>query len=181
MENKKPTHYQSGLHYETCSEQLSPFGGLLAMIKFFDLIDFKQIFEATYHAPARQPKLGNYSMVAGLLMLLFIRFNRIWHFTCIRLDGMLCGFFRLTKLPVASTFWRYLDSLRINQAQSLQKLTGILRERVWQQLDLNYHRICIDIDTAVETLGKAAGTLTFDISGIFVNCQDLTLFLYIQG
>jgi hypothetical protein len=72
---------------------LSPFGGLLAMIKFFDLIDFKQIFKATYQAPARQPKLGHYSMVAGLLMLLFIGFNRIWHFTYIRLDT-LCGFFR---------------------------------------------------------------------------------------
>lgn len=138
--------------HETCSEQLSPFGGLLAMIKFFDLIDFKQIFNATYHAPARQPKLGHYSMVAGLLMLLFIGFNRIWHFTYLRLDAMLCGFFRLTKLPVASTFWRYLDSMGINQAQSLQKLMSILRERVWKQLGLNYYRICIDIDTTVETI-----------------------------
>lgn len=138
--------------HETCSEQLSPFGGLLAMIKFFDLIDFKQIFNATYHMPARQPKLGHYSMVAGLLMLLFIGFNRIWHFSYIRLDAMLCGFFRVTKLPVASTFWRYLDSLGINQAQSLLKLMSVLRERVWKQLGLNYVRICIDIDTTVETI-----------------------------
>jgi hypothetical protein len=137
---------------ETCTEQLSPFGGLLAMIKFFDLIDFKQIFHAAYRAPARQPKLGHYSMVAGLLMLLFIGFNRIWHFSYIRLDAMLCGFFRLTKLPVASTFWRYLDSLGINQAQSFQRLMGVLRERVWQQLGINYYRICIDIDTTVETI-----------------------------
>jgi len=138
--------------HETCSEQLSPFGGLLAMIKFFDLIDFEQIFYSTYRAPARQPKLGHYSMVAGILMLLFIGFNRIWHFTYIQLDAILCGFFRLTKLPVASTFWRYLDSLGINQAQSLQKLMSVLRERVWQQLGINYYRICIDIDTTVETL-----------------------------
>ena len=26
--------------FETCSEQLSPFGGLLALIKFFDLVGF---------------------------------------------------------------------------------------------------------------------------------------------
>jgi hypothetical protein len=138
--------------HETCSEQLSPFGGLLAMIKFFDLIDFKQIFNATYHMPARQPKLGHYSMVTGLLMLLFIGFNRIWHFSYIRLDAVLCGFFRVTKLPVASTFWRYLDCLGINQAQSLLKLMSVLRERVWKQLGLNYVRICIDIDTTVETI-----------------------------
>jgi len=29
--------------YETCDEQLSPFGGLLAVIKFFDLVKLKEI------------------------------------------------------------------------------------------------------------------------------------------
>ena len=97
--------------YETCTEQLSPFGGLLPLIKFFDLSGFKEIFDSTYLAPARQPKLGHHLMVVGILMLLFIGFNRLWHFTYIRLDAMLCGFFQLTKLPVATTFWRYVDSL----------------------------------------------------------------------
>ncbi len=138
--------------FETCTEQLSPFGGLLALIKFLDLIDFKQIFNRSYQAPTREPKLGHYRMVVGLLMLLFIGFNRIWHFTYIRLDAMLCGFFRLQQLPVASTFWRYVDSMGINQGQALIKITSTLRERLWRQLGLNYHRIDIDIDTTVETL-----------------------------
>jgi hypothetical protein len=63
--------------FETCSEQLSPFGGLLALIKFFDLVGFRDIFHFAYQAPCRQPKLGHYSMMAGILMLLFIGFNRI--------------------------------------------------------------------------------------------------------
>jgi hypothetical protein len=33
--------------YNTCSEQLSPFGGLLPLIKFFDLVEFKEIFNTT--------------------------------------------------------------------------------------------------------------------------------------
>jgi len=138
--------------YDTCTEQLSPFGGLLALIKFLDLINFKQIFDFGYHAPARQPKLGHYQMVVGLMMLLFIGFNRIWHFTYIRLDSMLCGFFRLKMLPVASTFWRYVDNMGINQGLSLVKIMSTLRERVWKQLGLNYYRISVDIDTTVETL-----------------------------
>ncbi len=81
--------------YDTCTEQLSPFGGLLALIKFLDVVKFKEIFSSAYHKPTREPKLGHYSMVVGVLMLLFIGFNRIWHFTYIRLDAMLCGFFRL--------------------------------------------------------------------------------------
>ena len=67
--------------YETCTEQLSPFGGLLAMIKFLDLIKFHDIFRFAYNAPQRKPKLGHYFMVVGILMLLFIGFNRLWHFT----------------------------------------------------------------------------------------------------
>ena len=87
--------------YDTCSEQLSPFGGLLPLIKFLDLVEFRKIFDFAYKPPTRKPKLGHYSMVVGLLMLLFIGFNRIWHFSYIRLDAMLCGFFKLTRLPVA--------------------------------------------------------------------------------
>ena len=138
--------------YETCTEQLSPFGGLLALIKFFNLVRFKDVFDSTYLKPRRDPKLGHHLMVVGILMLLFISFNRLWHFTYIRLDAMLCGFFRLTKLPVASTFWRYVDSLGINQANSFINIISALRERVWQLCDINYYKIRISIDTTVETI-----------------------------
>jgi hypothetical protein len=90
--------------FDTCSEQLSPFGGLLPLIKFLDLVEFQKIFDFAYKPPKRKPKLGHYSMVVGLLMLLFIGFNRIWHFSYLRLDAMMCGFFKLTRLPAASTF-----------------------------------------------------------------------------
>jgi len=138
--------------YETCTEQLSPFGGLLAVIKFLDLVKFQDIFHFSYNAPLRKPKLGHYLMVVGIVMLLFIGFNRLWHFTYIRLDAMLCGFFRLTRLPAASTFWRYVNSLGINQANSFLKIMGIVRERVWQLLDFQFHAIHLSVDTTVETL-----------------------------
>jgi hypothetical protein len=138
--------------FETCTEQLSPFGGLFALIKFFDLVKFKEIIDSIYIQPRRDPKLGHYLMVVGILMLLFIGFNRLWHFTYIRLDAMLCGFFQLTKLPVASTFWRYVDSLGINQANSFLNIMSTLRERVWQLCDIQYYKIRISIDTTVETI-----------------------------
>ena len=76
-------------HYETCTEQLSPFGGLLALIKFFDLVHFEELFNSTYQKPSRDPKMGHHAMMAGILMLLFIGFNRIWHFFYVRLDAMM--------------------------------------------------------------------------------------------
>ena len=139
-------------HYETCSEQLSPFGGLLALIKFFDLVNFHKIFDSAYKPTSREPKLGHYSMMVGILMLLFIGFNRIWHFVYIRLDAMLCGFFNLSRLPAASTFWRYVDNLGINQAKSLLKVMSILRERVWKLCGFQFAQIRINIDTTVKTV-----------------------------
>ena len=138
--------------YETCTEQLSPFGGLLGLIKFLDLIKFEEIFEHLYIRPSRKPKLGNYRMVIGILMLLFIGFNRIWHFTYIRLDAMVSGFFKLALLPVVSTFWRYVDSLGINQANSFLNIMRVLRERVWQICGLKYEEIHLSTDTTVENI-----------------------------
>ena len=138
--------------YETCSEQLSPFGGLLGLIKFNDLVGLEEIFKKAYRRPVREPKLGDYRMMMGILMLLFIGFNRLWHFTYIRLDPMMCGFFRVAMLPAASTFWRYVDSLGINQAISLVNVMRVLRERVWLLCGLSYKRIHLSADTTVTTL-----------------------------
>ena len=138
--------------FGTCAERLSPFGGLLGLIKFLDLVRFDEIFSKLYVAPRRKPNLGHYRMIIGILFLLFIGFNRVWHFTYIRLDALVCGFFRLTRLPVASTFWRYVNSLGVNQALSFLKIMSVLRERVWQLCLLRYQKIHLSTDTTVETL-----------------------------
>ena len=54
--------------YETCTEQLSPFGGLLLLIKFLDLIKFKEIFDSTYLAPRLDPKLGHHLKAHNVLV-----------------------------------------------------------------------------------------------------------------
>jgi hypothetical protein len=45
-----------------------------------------------------------------------------------------------------------VDSLGINQASSILKITGILRERVWQLCGLQYGRVRVNIDTTVKTV-----------------------------
>ena len=50
-----------------------------------------------------------------------------------------------------SPFWRYVDSLGINQANSFLKIISALRERGWQLCDINNYKIRIIIDTTVET------------------------------
>ena len=147
-----PRKITASTGYGTCTELLSPFGGGLALIKFLDLIRLQEIFEHVYRGPKREPKLGHYRMVVGILMLLFIGFNRLWHFVYVRLDAMLIGFFHASRLPAASTFWRYVDSLGINQANSLLHVMAMMRERLWQQFGFSYRRIHVSLDTTVETI-----------------------------
>jgi len=109
------------------------------LIKFLDLLKFEEVFDEVYRGPSREPNLGHYRMVVGILMLLFIGFNRLWHFVYIRLDAMVCGFFELVRLPAPSTFWRYVDSLGINQAHAILRVSRVLRERA-------------SIDTTAETI-----------------------------
>lgn len=54
-----PRKITASTAYGTCTELLSPFGGILALIKFLDLIQFKEVFEHTYRGPKREPELGH--------------------------------------------------------------------------------------------------------------------------
>lgn len=116
------------------------------------MFHFEEIFEKFYLAPSRKPALGHYKMVLCILMLLFIGFSRLWHFLYVQLDPMLCAAFGVDKLPHATTLWRYLNSLGINQARPLLKIQAAVRERVWAHCKLLHETIHIDIDTTVETV-----------------------------
>jgi hypothetical protein len=135
-----------------CSERLTAFGGLLALVKFLDLIGFKELFTEHYADPKREPKLGSYRMMLGILMLLFIGFQRLGQFAYIRTDSMVCGILRVGILPAVSTFWRYLTSLTINQSASLLKLGAALRAKVWELCGYAPRRVTVNIDTTVSTV-----------------------------
>src|SRR4030043_1879525 len=109
--------------YACCRERLSPFGGLVGVVKFLDLVKFKEIFEGFYKAPERLPEMGHYNMVFGILLLLFIGFTRVWHFLYIQFDSLVCGIFNRVKLPYVTTYWRYVDSLGFNQGMWLLVFT----------------------------------------------------------
>jgi hypothetical protein len=138
--------------YGECSERLTAFGGLLALVKFLDLLDFEAAFAQHYVAPQRTPKLGHYRMVLGVLLLLFIGFQRLGHFAYVRADAMVCGVLRVAVLPAVTTFWRYLRALTIVQSAALLRLGAALRARVWALCAYRPTRVTVNIDTTVSTV-----------------------------
>lgn len=147
-----PAKINASTPYGLTDSHLTAFGGLLPFIKFLKIVDFEGVVSQHYTSPSRKTKLGCFRMLTGFLMLIFIGFQRINHFDYIRTDTLVCGFLGLVKLPAVSTFWRYLASLTYNQAWSILKISGRLRERVWQQFGKPYHHIHVNIDTTVATV-----------------------------
>jgi hypothetical protein len=138
--------------HEYIDEFFSPFGGLLAFVKMFEALRVKDLFDEHFVKPARTPEKGHYFMFTGLLFLLITGFQRLYHFSYIAQDPMLLGILGVSDLPVVSTFWRWLKSCGINQANSLVKLIAVVRERVWSQVGYCFETIHIDIDTTVKTV-----------------------------
>ncbi|HYN44917.1 MAG TPA: hypothetical protein VER35_02865, partial [Candidatus Limnocylindrales bacterium] len=66
-------------------------------------------------------------------------------------------------LPVASTYWRYVDSLGINQANSLVNLMTALRQRFWQLCGLRFHKLHINVTSMG---GRLPSESVAGISGI---------------
>ncbi len=91
-------------------------------------------------------------MFKGLIFLLVIGFQRIFHFSYISHEPLLLGVLSVAQLPAVTTFWRWLRYCGINQANSLVKLMALVRERVWWQVGYAYPIIHIDIYTTIETV-----------------------------
>ena len=130
-QRSEPAKIKAETLYELSDTQMTAFGGLLAMVTFLDLVNFKELSENHYCSPSRKPELGCYRMVPGFLMLLFTGFARIGHFGFIRQDPMVCGIMGVSILPAISTFWRYLASLCLNQSGAFLTIGAHMRRRVW--------------------------------------------------
>jgi len=147
-----PPRIGPNTEHDVCSERMTAFGGLLALIKFLDLIKFKDVFNKVYVSPKRKTILGCYRIVLGLLIMLFVGFQRIGHMKYLRQDSMITGILKVTCLPAVSTFWRYLQSLKIVQSQSLLRLMAVLRKCVWLLVGYRPKRVRVNIDTTVATV-----------------------------
>jgi len=149
---RRTTQISANTPYDMCTERMTPFGGLLALVKFLDLIKYEQVFNDLYVSPSRKAELGCYRMVLGLLMMLFIGFHRISHMHHLRRDPVVSGILKVTELPVVSTFWRYVQSLKIMQSQALIRIMGSLRARIWTLIGYQPKEVRVNIDTTVATV-----------------------------
>src|SRR5207247_5567978 len=132
-------------------KNLTPYGGLLPVITMLEKLGFQSPVEHTVTSKRIPRAMDLYRFVLGIVLGLYIGFARLNQLRFIARDPILTGILKVTKLPVQSTFWRFVNALHRNVARQMLVIMRTMRERVWEAANVKLEVVTIDTDTTVHT------------------------------
>jgi hypothetical protein len=154
----EPNKINASTPYDFTGKNLTPYGGLLPVITMLEKLGFQSLVEQTVTSKRIPRAMDLYRFVLGIVLGLYIGFPRLNQLRFIARDPILTGILKVTKLPVQSTFWRFVNALHLNVARQMLTIMRIMRERVWAAANVKLEVVTIDTDTTVHTLyGRQMG------------------------
>jgi Transposase DDE domain group 1 len=138
--------------YDFHGKNLTPYGGLLPVITMLEKLGFQSLVEQTVTSKRIPRAMDLYRFVLGIVLGLYIGFPRLNQLRFIARDPILTGILKVTKLPVQSTFWRFVNALHRNVARQVLTIMRTMRERVWEAAHVKLEVVTLDTDTTVHTL-----------------------------
>src|ERR1700733_1421134 len=148
----EPNKINAFTPYDFNGKNLTPYGGLLPVITMLEKLGFQSLVEQTVTSKRIPRAMDLYRFVLGIVLGLYIGFPRLSQLRFIARDPILTGILKVTKLPVQSTFWRFINALHGNVARQMLTVTRAMRERVWEAANVKLEVVTIDTDTTVHTL-----------------------------
>jgi hypothetical protein len=148
----EPNKINASTPYDFNGKNLTPYGGLLPVVTLLEKLGFQALVEQTLTSQRIPRAMDLYRFVLGIVLGLYIGFPRLNQLRFIARDPILTGILKVTKLPVQSTFWRFVNALHRNVARQILTIMRILRERVWEAANVKLEVVTIDTDTTVHTL-----------------------------
>jgi hypothetical protein len=148
----EPNKINASTPYDFNGKNLTPYGGLLPVITMLEKLGFQQLVEETLTSKRVPRAMNLYRFVLGIVLGLYIGFPRLNQLRFIARDPILTGILKVTKLPVQSSFWRFVNALHRNVARQVLTVMGTMRERVWESAHVKLEVVTIDTDTTVHTL-----------------------------
>ena len=115
-------------------------------------LGFQPLVEQTVTSKRIPRAMDLYRFVLGIVLGLYIGFPRLNQLRFIARDPILTGILKVTKLPVQSTFWRFVNALHRHVARQMLTIMRSMRERVWEAANVKLEVVTIDTDTTVHTL-----------------------------
>jgi stalled ribosome alternative rescue factor ArfA len=148
----EPNKINASTRYDFNGKNLTPYGGLLPVVTMLEKLGFQSLVEQTLTSKRIPRAMDLYRFVLGIVLGLYIGFPRLNQLRFIARDPILTGILKVTKLPVQSTFWRFVNAWHRNVGQQILTIMQIMRERVWQAANVQLEVVTIDTDTTVHTL-----------------------------
>ena len=154
----EPNKINAFTPYDFSGKNLTPYGGLLPVITMLEKLGFQSLVEQTLTSKRIPRAMDRYRFLLGIVLGLYIGFPRLNQLRFIARDPILTGILKVPKLPVQSSFWRFVNALHGNVARQILTLMRTLRERVWEAANVKLEAVTLDTDTTVHTLyGKQMG------------------------
>ena len=122
------------------------------MITMLEKLGFQSLVEQTVTSKRIPRAMDLYRFVLGIVLGLYIGFPRLNQLRFIARDPILTGILKVGKLPVQSTFWRFVNALHLNVARQMLSIMRTMRERVWEAANVKLKAVTLDTDTTVHTL-----------------------------
>ena len=148
----EPNKINGSTPYDFTGRNLTPYGGLLPVITMLEKLDFEPLVKETLTSNRIPRAMDLYRFVLGIVLGLYIGFPRLNQLRFIARDPILTGILKVGKLPVQSTFWRFVNGLHRNVARQILTIMRTMRERVWAAANVKLESVTIDTDTTVHTL-----------------------------
>jgi hypothetical protein len=151
-DSSEPNKINASTPFDFNGKNLTPYGGLLPVITMLEKLGFQSLVEQTVSSKRIPRAMDVYRFVLGIVLGLYIGFPRLNQLRFIARDPILTGILKVTKLPVQSTFWRFVNALHRNVARQLLTIMRTMRERVWEAANVKLEVVTLDTDTTVHTL-----------------------------
>ena len=138
--------------YDFRGRGLTPYGGLLPVATMLEKLGFRELVEGRITVGRHTVAMNLYQFVLSILLGLYIGLERLNHLRYIAQDPIVNGILGVARLPVQSTFWRFLQHMQIFNVGQWKKINLEMRKRVWQASNVRLKEVVIDTDTTVETV-----------------------------
>ena len=148
----EPNKINASTPYDFSGKSLTPYGGLLPVVTMLEKLGFQSLVEQTVTSQRVPRAMDLYRFLLSIVLGLYIGFPRLNQLRFLARDPILTGILHVIRLPVQSTFWRFVNALHRHVAQQILTVMRILRERVWEAANVKLEVVTIDTDTTVHTL-----------------------------
>jgi Transposase DDE domain. len=139
-----------GIRVEFTGKNLTKFGGIQLVRKFFRQLNIKEELESAVAIEKRESKFSVGGMLVCLLYAVILDLKRQSDTVVLRLDKVFQKIAGFDDYPVQSTISRFLKSFRVETAKGIAHVNHSLLMKSRRQFD-DWGKITLDLDSHVRT------------------------------